>query len=177
LGWQEWTDLALDIARWDVRFDGVSEEGLKQAHGDFRRGLNVEFARFIEDNYSGWVHGAEGRPLLSQDVVKAAVMPHLRKGRRVVFIIIDCMRLDQWFMLEPLLEELFDLQRDYYYSILPTATPYSRNAIFAGLLPMELYDRHPEFWDEGGPNERTRNRHERQLMDLQLEGLKVMPTK
>ncbi len=175
MSWESWRDLAVDVARWDVRFDSVAEEGLRQAHGDFRRGLNVEFGRFVEDQYPSWVANGADRPLLSTDVVAHAVAPAMRAGRRVVFVIIDCMRLDQWFTLEPLLEDLFDLKRDYYYSILPTATPYSRNAIFSGLLPAQLHDRYPELWQEGGPSERTKNRHERQLLDFQLERLGIKP--
>ena len=175
LDWQGWVDLAVDVARWDVHFDGVTEEGLKQAHADFRRSLNIDFARFIEDNYGGWVHGGENRPKLSTDVVRHAVVPHLKAGKRVVFIVIDCMRLDQWFTIEPLLEEYFDVQREYYCSILPTATPYARNAIFSGLLPAELNKRHPDLWQENSNDERTKNRYERQLMDFQLERLKATP--
>ena len=173
LDWAGWIDLAVDVAQWDVRFDAVPEESLKQSHADFRRGLSVEFARFIEEQYPIWVHERERAPRLSTDVVKDAVVPHLQQGRRVVFVIIDCMRLDQWFTLEPLFEELFDVERWYYYSILPTATPYSRNAIFSGLLPAELQQRYPDYWQETTTDERTKNRYERQLMDLQLERLGV----
>ena len=177
LDWQGWTDLAIDIARWDVRFDNVQEAGLKEAHSDLRRGLNIEFARFVENGYPAWVRQAESRPMLSVDVVERGVVPHLSNGKRVVFIIIDCMRLDQWFTLEPLLEELFDIKRDYYYSILPTATPYSRNAIFSGLLPAQMWKHHPEMWQEASNEERTKNRYERQLLDLQLERLHATPQK
>ncbi|TMQ50016.1 MAG: bifunctional response regulator/alkaline phosphatase family protein [Candidatus Eisenbacteria bacterium] len=170
-----WINLAVEVARWDVRFDEMSDDGLKQAHGDFRRGLNIEFGRFIEEHYSGWVHGRTARPTLSTDVVRQAIVPHLQQGRRVVFIIIDCMRLDQWFALEPLLESLFELRREHYFSILPTATPYSRNAIFSGLLPAELRQRHPDLWQETNPEERTKNRYERQLLDHQLERLHSAP--
>jgi hypothetical protein len=103
------------------------------------------------------------------------VAPKLKQGERVVFIIIDCMRLDQWLTLEPLLEDSFEIQREFYCSILPTATPYSRNAIFSGLLPIQLHQRHPDLWQESGDDERTKNRHERQLLDLQLERLKATP--
>jgi len=150
---------------------------LKQAHADFRRSLNIEFGRFIEDQYPKWVHGVADRPKLSTDVVRHAVVPHLKAGRRVVFVVIDCMRLDQWFTLEPLLEEAFDVQRDYYCAILPTATPYARNAIFSGLLPAELQKHHPDLWQENSNDERTKNRYERQLLDHQLERLKAVPDK
>jgi CheY-like chemotaxis protein len=175
LAWENWVELAIEVARWDVRFDNLREEGLRQAHLDFRRALNIDFGRFIEGEYGSWAHGANPRPLLSTDVVSHAVLPHLRQRRRVVFIVIDCMRLDQWFTLEPLLEEYFDLKRDYYCSILPTATPYSRNAIFSGLLPAQLRERHPDLWQENSNDERTKNRYERQLLDFQLERLKATP--
>jgi CheY-like chemotaxis protein len=177
LDWEGWVELAIEVARWDVRFDNLREEGLRQAHLDFRRALNIDFGRYVEEGYRHWVQRAEGRPLLSTDVVGHAVAPHLKEGRRVIFIVIDCMRLDQWFTLEPLLEEYFDLKREYYCSILPTATPYARNAIFSGLLPAQLRQRHPDLWQENSNDERTKNRYERQLMDFQLERLKITPQK
>ena len=177
LGWEGWVDLAVEVARWDVRFDNLREEGLRQAHLDFRRALNIDFGRFVEEGYGHWVQRSGPRPLLSIDVAQHAVVPHLREGRRVVFIVIDCMRLDQWFTLEPLLEEYFDLHRDYYCSILPTATPYARNAIFSGLLPAQLHQRHPDLWQESSNDERTKNRFERQLLDFQLERLKATPAR
>jgi hypothetical protein len=74
-------------------------------------------------------------------------------------------------------EELFEVRREYYCSILPTATPYSRNGIFSGLLPAELHKRHPDLWQESSQDERTKNRFERQLLDFQLERLKLTPAK
>jgi CheY-like chemotaxis protein len=180
LDWQGWSDLAVEVSKWDVSLDAAPEAGLQQAHGDFRRSLNVDFCKFIEEHYAAWVQAAakgklENRPILSTDVVRRAVLPHLKEGRRVVFIVIDCMRLDQWFTLEPLLEDWFDMQREYYCSILPTATPYSRNAIFSGLLPGEMQRKHPDLWQENSGDERTRNRFERQLLDFQLERLGATP--
>lgn len=171
LDWPGWVELAQDVARWDVRFDLIADAGLRQAHADFRRSLNIDFGRYVEEHYPHWVREQEGRPPLSTDVVARAVVPHLSAGRRVFFVIIDCMRLDQWYSLEPLLEELFEVQRDYYCSILPTATPYSRNAIFSGLLPAQLHQRHPDLWQESTDDERTKNRFERQLLEAQLARL------
>lgn len=173
LDWPGWVDLAIDVARWDVRLDQVQEEGLKQAHADFRRGLNIDFGRYVEDGYPGWVKRKDDRPPLSTDVVARAVAPHLERDQRVVFVIIDCMRMDQWFTLEPLFEELFEVERSYYCSILPTATPYSRNAIFSGLLPAQLQEQHPDLWQENSNDERTKNRFERQLLEFQLQRLKL----
>ena len=180
LDWKGWVDLAVDVARWDVSLEGAPEAGLAQAHGDFRKSLNIDFGRFIEDKYPGWVQAAAAgkptdRPLLSTDVITHSVVPHVQAGKRVMFIVIDCMRMDQWFTLEPLLEDWFDIDRQYYCSILPTATPYSRNAIFSGLLPAQLWKQHPDLWAENSKDERTKNRFERQLLDFQLQRLGVTP--
>jgi hypothetical protein len=94
-----------------------------------------------------------------------------------VFIVIDCMRLDQWLTLEPLLEDWFEIQREFQISILPTATPYSRNAIFSGLLPAQMWKKHPDLWQETTEDERTRNRFERQFLELQLQRLGAVPAK
>src|ERR1051325_10941103 len=74
--------------------------------------------------------GQAKRPTLSVDIVEKYLIPQLQPGRSVFFFVIDCLRMDQWMMMESVLREYFDISREYYYSILPTATPYSRNAIF-----------------------------------------------
>ena len=75
----------------------------------------------------------------------------------VFFILIDNLRYDQWKIINPIITEYFRLEEeDIYYSILPTATQYARNAIFSGLMPSEMEQRFPGKWqndeDEGGKN-------------------------
>ena len=171
LDWRGWVDLYARSAQWDVELDKVEDDGLKQAHQDQRRELNVEFGQYVESAYASWVDPAtkvEDRPPLSPDVLERWVAPHLREKRRVYFILVDCMRLDQWLTIEPLLRELFDVAVDHHISILPTATPYSRNAIFAGLYPDAIMKEHPEFWNEGPGDERSKNRFEKPLLEQNL---------
>ncbi len=123
---------------------------------------------FIEKNYREWLRGSD-RPLLSVDLIKKFVIPHLSEDRRVYFIVIDCLRLDQWLAIQPMLEPYFTIRRDYYYSILPTATPYSRNAIFSGLFPSEIASVYPQYWRESETDEFGKNRFERQLLEQQLK--------
>jgi len=174
--WNDWIDIHLKLSEWDILLDEFPDSGLLQSHLDQRRQCNVEFAMYIEKVYPEWVRD-EDRPIMSVDVVSRFVAPHLAARRKVYFIIIDCLRLDQWLAIEPMLEPYFTLKRDYYYSILPTATPYSRNAIFAGLFPSEIAEKYPAYWNETGPDEMGKNRFERQLLEKQLERmrLKVSP--
>ncbi len=176
LDWEGWADVGSRLAAWELRLDEVGDEGLIQSHSDQKKEMSIEFCRFVEDNYADWVHGDE-RPVMSLDIFSRYAAPLLSAGRRVYFVVIDCMRLDQWICLEPVLQPYFDIERHSYCSILPTATPYSRNAIFSGLFPSELARTHPDKWESGDSESRGRNRFERDLLGLQIAGLglKVKP--
>jgi hypothetical protein len=113
--------------------------------------------------------------MLSTDVVERHVAPLTRAERRAVLVIIDCMRLDQWLAIEPLLEPYFQVNTELYYGLLPSATPYARNAIFAGLPMDELRRKHPDLWSEESKDERSKNRFERPLLEHQLSRLKATP--
>src|SRR5207245_6885667 len=133
--------------------------------------LRKDFQGFITRNYPRWRADPElDRLPLSVDGGAEFLVPALKRTGRVVFIVIDCLRLDQWEVLRDLVTPLFDVEESHYYSILPTATPFSRNAIFSGLFPMEIAARHPEWW--GAPtDEETLNAHEPELLAEQLREL------
>ena len=114
------------------------------------------------------------RPPLSVDVVSEFVVPVLQAEGRVLFIVVDCLRLDQWVVLRDLLTPLFEVEESHYYSILPTATPFARNAIFSGLFPMEIAARHPEWWAQPS-DEESLNAHEAGLLLEQLQELVGKP--
>ncbi len=174
-----WIDVHRKLAEWDIRLDAHRDAGLLQTHEDAKAEANVEFGQYVAQNYEDWVQGdPDDRPTLSVDVVRKYVVPRLKEKRKVYFVLIDCLRLDQWLAIEAMLEPYFDIQRDYYYSILPTATSFARNSIFSGLFPLEISERHPEYWNMPGDEETSLNRFERQLLDLQLDrfGVKPNPT-
>ncbi len=169
LGWRDWVDIHVKLSEIDLELESFRDVGLKQSLLDLRKQSSAEFGRFVARNYESWI-GARERPPLSVDVVRDHVAPLLKEGIQTFFIVVDCMRLDQWLMIEPLLAEYFTIKKDYYYSILPTATPFSRNSIFAGEYPDKVSELYPELWDRSS-NEASRNRHERQLLDRNLAKL------
>ncbi|ARA94189.1 response regulator [Rhodothermaceae bacterium RA] len=164
----EWVDLYLKLTRYDMELEG--DENVRQVLADQFREANRAFGRYIEDHYRDWIAAGEpdaSRPVLSHEVLSRFVLPELARGKPVVFFVIDCMRLDQWLEFEKLLYPLFDLQKAYHYGILPTATPYARNAIFSGLLPRDIARRYPRVWSQGEDDEHSRNRNEEAfLQDL-----------
>jgi len=174
LSWESWIDIYVQMCEWEVELDRHADLGLRQTLADQKRECNAEFGKFIEKHYPGWVAG-EPRPPLSIDVVKDYVIPPVRNGRRVTFVVIDNLRLDQWLTIEPLLREWFAVSRSHYLAILPTATPYARNAIFAGLFPREIQRQHPELWAFDKDDDSSLNRHEHAFLEAQLHRLNVNP--
>jgi CheY-like chemotaxis protein len=172
-GWREWADTYSELVDWELRLRQAGETGLLASLETLLDELRREFGRFVTAEYSGWVHGADDRPLLSPDVVPEFVLPLLSERPSVLFLVIDCLRLDQWRVILPLLAPYGDIEEALYYSILPTATPFSRNAIFAGLFPDEIAERFPDWWDLG--QEGSLNSHEDALLRDQLKRLTGEP--
>ncbi|MGA2623076.1 MAG: bifunctional response regulator/alkaline phosphatase family protein [Bacteroidota bacterium] len=169
----DWIEIYDKLAHWALEFDIHTESELRLTLRDQIRECNVEFSKFVEANYRHWLE-EKNRPKLSVDVVERFLIPELSKGRSVFFFVIDCLRLDQWLMMESVLREYYNVTRDYYYSILPTATPYSRNAIFSGAFPDEIEGRFPEIWEEWEDDDNSRNRNEHQFLDNLLQRRKVL---
>ncbi len=171
--WHEWTKIYSELCRWDVSIDEMTDDALKHMHLLEKRNSNVEFCNYIEENYQSWLE-SENRPNLSYDLVSEYVVPQIEASKApVYFIIIDCMRLDQYYSIEPFIREMFNIDLELYYSILPTATPYSRNSIFAGMLPADIAKAFPRYWEEDGERENSRNRNEHQLLDAHISDLGV----
>ncbi len=170
LAWREWVELVAELAEWEVRLGQGNEPGLQEALRTLQSSVRLDFARFLARNYPGWLtEGGADRPPLSVDVVSEYVRPVLDAHRRVMLVVVDCLRLDQWTVIRPLVEQHFDVEVDHYFSIVPTATPYSRNAIFSGLYPNELLARHPTWWNER--EDTSLNAHEGELLTEQLREL------
>jgi DNA-binding response OmpR family regulator len=170
---RDWIDLYIKLTNWEMELDAHPELGFRQTLQDQRRECNAEFGKYIERNYHRWITQASHPIMLSSDIVERCVIPELNDSTSVFFFVIDCLRLDQWILMEELLAEYYTFEKDYYFSILPTATPYARNAIFSGYFPIDLEKQFPELWQSGDDDENSRNRYEHQLLDKLLERKRI----
>ena len=167
----EWVDLYKTLVEYDLEL--TDDENARQVFQDQFEEADREFGTFIEDHYPDWIarvdeSPGEDRPVLSHELVPEFVLPETNDDP-VVFFVIDCLRYDQWLELAKLLRPHYAVDTDFYMSILPTATPYSRNAIFSGLLPMDLVDRFPKAWQSNEESEHSRNQYEEALLHHQLD--------
>ncbi len=157
---KEWEELYKKLVYWETELENLEDEGMKEIFLMQKKEANELFGKFIEDNYLNWVNGvADDTPVMSHTLFKKKIAPFLteNKDKPVFLLLIDNLRYDQWKVLKGKLENSFRVENEeIYYSILPTATQYSRNAIFSGLMPSEIEKRFPKLWknddDEGGKN-------------------------
>jgi CheY-like chemotaxis protein len=148
--WHDWSTLYSELVDWDLKLDEASEIGLRDILDTLVTDVRRGFCDHVADRYGEWVHeGGESGPVLSVDVLPRMFRPLIAEDPASLVIVMDCMRLDQWRAIAPLVSEWFEIEEELYSSILPTATPYARNALFSGLFPDELAELRPDWWERG----------------------------
>lgn len=163
----DWKEVYRQLTYWELELEATNSsmnEVLKMQKAE----ANNMFARFVSKNYISWINDPDNRPVMSQDIMKKYVFPHLDNGEKVFLIVLDNFRYDQWRTLSSEISEYFSSDEDLYFSILPTATQYARNAIFSGLYPAQIAKMFPELWvDED--EEEGKNLNEEPLIGTLLE--------
>ena len=171
--WQDWVDVYKRLVHWELELSST-ESSMTEMLQMQKEEANNGFAKFIKQNYLDWVasisnlESSANRPVLSPEIFKTKVFPLLSAGEKVFLVVLDNFRYDQWRVLSKELSEHFDIDEDLYYSILPTATQFARNAIFSGLMPNKIQEMFPDLWvDED--EEEGKNLNEEPLIRTQLE--------
>ena len=165
LDFEEWIDIYRQLVRWELELEKSTDSGIKEILNMQKAEANQVFAKFIERNYTDWISGnTRDKPILSHTLLKEKLFPNFNGNKPVFLIIIDNLRYDQWKTIQPVIEEKYRVKSDeVYYSILPSVTQYARNALFSGLLPLEIQRKYPQYWT-GEDEEGTKNQYEEQLL-------------
>ncbi len=159
----EFAAIEKTLTRWELDLQDVSSP-MAELLSMQRKQANAAFAKFIRQNYEQWFAQPDSRPMISTDIFRKAVFPLLDAGKKVFVIVIDNFRYSQWKIIQPVLAEFFSVHSEQLYSaILPTATQYARNAIFSGLMPLQIQQQFPQYWVEEG-DEESKNKFEKELI-------------
>lgn len=173
--WKDWADVYKRLVHWELELSAADSSMMEMLYTQ-KEDANNGFAKFIRKNYLDWVADLDyhkldtedQRPMLSPEIFKRKIFPLLNEGRKVYLVVLDNFRYDQWRMLAHEISELYDIDENLYYSILPTATQYARNAIFSGLMPNKIAQMFPDLWvDED--EEEGKNLNEAPLIQTQFE--------
>ncbi len=159
-----WMDVFKDLTYWDIELAETSND-MREILNAQKREANAVFSKFVEKNYTDWLSDSTQAPLMSHTLLTQKLFKENTTSKGDFLIVIDNLRFDQWVVLKPLFEKYFKVdEQGLYLSILPTATHYARNALFAGLLPSEIEKIYPDLWlseeDQG-----SKNKHEQDLFE------------
>ncbi|WP_395091531.1 PglZ domain-containing protein [Vaginella massiliensis] len=166
---EDWEEIYKKIVYWELELENINDQALMQIIENQKEEANAAFFKFIERNYENWLYGDEEAPLLSHQVFKEMVVPHLGENEKVLLIMVDNLRYDQWKVIEPLFNRYYNSAKENIYSsILPSATQYARNAFFAGLTPLDIQKNYPDQWLNDN-EEGNKNNYEKEFLADQLK--------
>lgn len=168
---EEWAELYQKLIYWELQLEEIEDQSMFEILESQKVEANSQFSKFVDKNYRSWFEDGDG-PILSHTLFKKLVQPEL-KGSKTLLVVIDNLRYDQWLAFEESVSNFYRKKSEQaYFSILPTATQYARNAIFSGLTPLDMEKRHPDWWkndtDEGG-----KNLFEKEFLGAQLQRLRL----
>ncbi|MFP4447288.1 MAG: PglZ domain-containing protein [Bacteroidales bacterium] len=170
VSWDDWVEIYRRIVYWELELADNEDSGMHEVLKMQKNEANNQFTKYITKNYVSWFkEDTEDRPVFSHNLLKEKVFPLVKNDQKVILLLIDNFRYDHWKSIMPYITEYFSIEKEEIYSsILPTATQYSRNAMFAGLMPLEISKIYSDLWlnDEemGG-----KNLQEKELLKRHIE--------
>lgn len=169
--WNDWATLYRQLVDWELKLvsaDPALADMLRMQKAE----ANLGFAKFVKRNYADWMQHHDFT--MNHDVMQHHILPMLKQGERVFLVVFDNFRYDQWKAIETELTD-YDITEQLCCSILPTATQYARNALFAGMMPSEIKQRYPDWWTEEDAEE-SKNLNEPHLIQAFLDRVRRRDT-
>lgn len=165
----EWIELYKDLVHWEIQLEKSGDDSMKEVFAMQKSEANAQFSKHVEKNYTEWISNEEEAPMMSHRLLAEKVFPLIGGDQPLFLVVIDNLRYDHWKVLRPLMEQFFRVDtEEAYYGILPTATQYARNAMFAGMMPSDIERMYPNLWlnenDDGG-----KNMHEQEFLEGNLK--------
>ncbi len=166
----DWAEIYKKLIYWELELDNSQNNNMYDVFRMQKTEADVEYGKFIRKNYVSWFN-PDSKPdhLLSHNIFQSLVLPEMNQNEKLVFILIDNLRFDQWRIIQPLVSEFYLTEEEITFcSILPTSTQYARNAIFSGMMPAEIKQNYPQYW-KNDHEEGTKNEFEKELLLQQLQ--------
>lgn len=169
--YDDWVNLYQKLIYWEIQLEAIEDASMFEILESQKTEANIQFGKFIDKSYPDWFDNSVDAPVMSHTLFKDRIVPELSKDQPTLLIVVDNLRYDQWKVFEPVINNYYKkASEDAFFSILPTATQYARNAIFSGLMPSEMERLYPQYWkndtDDGG-----KNLHEADFLAAQMQRL------
>jgi len=146
--YQQWSKLNDTLCRWSIKLDEINDNTFKDMFVEQLEKINKSFQKFYLENYKNWINDGSNSPMLSNHLFNNTFLPIINRNQNLIIIIIDCFKMDQWISISDLLHNDFTIEEGSHFSIIPSATPFARNAIFSGLMPSAIKNEYPNIWNQ-----------------------------
>lgn len=171
--YEGWAELYQRLVYWEMQLENIEDTGMFEILESQKIEANTQFCKFIDKNYPSWFEKKADAPVMSHTLFQQKIVPELSKKQPTLLVVVDNLRYDQWKSFEPIISNYYKKDHEStFYSILPTATQYARNAIFSGMMPLEMEKRYPQYWlndtDDGG-----KNLYEAEFLEAQMKRLNL----
>lgn len=164
---EDWAEVYKKLVFWEFELENADSE-MSELLKAQKEEANKMFSRFVKSNYLKWMAADRvNRPMMSNDIFRERIFPLIDKGEKVFLLVIDNFRYDQWRVLANEIGSSFAIEEELYTGILPTATQYARNAIFAGLMPDQIKKMFPHLWVDEEEDE-GKNLNEKELIETHI---------
>lgn len=139
---QDWLTYAYRYAQANVLWTQISPTARAQYQKQFpelRGYVNQQFFDWLSNHYGGLYNYPASSPLMVHHI-PGFIGHHLASNpsRCIAFILIDGLAIDQWLVLKESLKMgglAGAIEEDALFAWIPTVTPISRQAAFAGKIP------------------------------------------
>ena len=167
---ESWCAVYRKLVNWEIEFDSSADASIREVLAYQQDEANNEFCKFVKHNYLDWINRRdESAPVMSHTLLRSKVFPEVEAHQKTTLLVIDNFRYDQWRTISSLLNNYYYVEKeDFYCSILPTATQYARNALFAGLMPLAIDALMPDRWLNDN-EEGAKNQYEEEFLMRQLQ--------
>src|SRR5690606_35868821 len=91
--YNEWMELYRKLVYWELEMKKSDSPEMQEVFQTQKADVNTEFFKFISKNYASWVSPkSNDGPIMSHNLMKYKVFPHLDKGVPLFFLLIDNLR-------------------------------------------------------------------------------------
>jgi hypothetical protein len=166
---QDWLTYAFRYAQANVLWTQITPAARAHYQKQFpelRGHVNQQFFDWLSNHYAGLYNYPATSPLMVHHI-PGFINHELvnNPSRRIAFILVDGLAIDQWLVLKESLKAgglagAGTIEEDALFAWIPTVTPISRQATFAGKIPRYLADtilrtdrdeaRWRQFWADRG---------------------------
>lgn len=170
---KDWIKIYDSLVYWDLELDKIDDEGLRQTHAGQKSDSNAVFSDYLVENYVSWLKGERNPPVLGHEALQKIVLENQDQFKTTFLFVLSGMRYDQYIIMERILRQFSNVQKNNFFSNIPTASVFSRISLLSGALPAEISEKEKNIWKTGNEDQMQTSVFEKKVLSSLLTVNKI----